>query len=306
VRDAELIEGARARQRAIAERLLLTALREQDEARTARQASERANFLARASRDLSQSLDEDATRNTVRRLALPRPGSWCIVDLVESNGAMHRLSVVHPDPARHALARQLERRWPAGMINALSPTSVLRSGRPALITREPDAGLLTGYDTESLGILEEIGFGSMLATPLVVRGRVLGAITFISRGGDSPFTPDEIALAVDLAGRCALALDNARLYRETNALRLGAEMASQSKSEFLGSVGHELRTPLNVIGGYAELLQMGTQGPVTEKQQIALTRIKQTRSISSRSLRRFSTSCAARAAEWNTAATRCQ
>jgi signal transduction histidine kinase len=160
------------------------------------------------------------------------------------------------------------------MINALSPTSVLRSGRPALITRESDAGLLTGYDTESLGILEESGFGSMLATPLVVRGRVLGAITFISRGGDSPFTPDEIALAADLAGRCALALDNARLYRETNALRLGAEMASQSKSEFLGSVGHELRTPLNVIGGYAELLQMGTQGPVTEKQQIALTRIK--------------------------------
>jgi len=275
VRDVDVIAGGTARHRAIAERLLLAALREQDEARYALQASERANFVARASLELSLSLDENATRNTVRRLTLPRPESWCIVDVVEANGAVHRLSVVHPDPGKHALARKLERDWPAGTIDALSRTSVLRSGRPALITqtygRRP---LLPVYDTESARILEEIGFGSMLVMPLIVRARVQGAITFISRAGDPPFTAEEITLAVDLAARCAMALDNARLYREANALRLAAEMASQSKSEFLGSVGHELRTPLNVIGGYAELLQMGTEGPVTAKQQTALTRIK--------------------------------
>jgi signal transduction histidine kinase len=275
VRDVELIEDARARHRAIAERLLLAALREQDEAHNAVWAGARADFLAKASRELFMSLDENATRDTVRRLTLPRPGSWCIVDLIESNGAIHRLSVVHPDPARQVLARKLEREWPAGTINALSPNSVLRSGRPALIAHESDADpRLAVHDTESLRILEEIGFGSMLAVPLIVWARVQGAITFISREGDPPFTTEEIALAGDLAARCAMALDNARLYRESDMQRLAAELASQSKSEFLGSVSHELRTPLNAIGGYADLLQMGTHGPVTEKQQIALARIK--------------------------------
>jgi signal transduction histidine kinase len=114
----------------------------------------------------------------------------------------------------------------------------------------------------------------LLVVPLIVRARVQGAITFVSRKGDPPFTSDEIALAVDLAARCALALDNARLYREADALRLVAELANKSKSEFLGSMSHELRTPLNAIGGFAELIDLGIQGPVTEKQHVALARIK--------------------------------
>ncbi|HEY5061627.1 MAG TPA: hypothetical protein VII52_08840, partial [Gemmatimonadaceae bacterium] len=69
------------RQRAIAERLLLSALREQESARNAA-------FLALASHDLSLSLDEDATYDIIQRLSLPRPDSWCIVDIAAPNGAM--------------------------------------------------------------------------------------------------------------------------------------------------------------------------------------------------------------------------
>jgi signal transduction histidine kinase len=134
--------------------------------------------------------------------------------------------------------------------------------------------MLAAHGEENLRILREIGFGSLLVVPLIVRARVQGAITFVSRQGDSPFTSDEIALAVDLAARCALALDNARLYREADALRLAAELANKSKSEFLGSMSHELRTPLNAIGGFAELMDLGIQGPVTEEQHVALARIK--------------------------------
>ena len=101
-----------------------------------------------------------------------------------------------------------------------------------------------------------------------------GAITFVSPKGDPPFTPEEIDFAVDLAARCAMALDNARLYREADALRFAAEMANRSKSQFLRTMSHELRTPLNAIGGFTELLEMEIPGPVTEKQRDALARIR--------------------------------
>lgn len=279
VRDVELIEAAKRRQRAITEQLLLGALREQDVAHDSARANERAQYLAAASRDLAMSLDERATRDTVRHLTLPRPGTWCVVDVVESNGAFHRLAVLHPDPAKQPLAQMLEELLPPDTGEPIQAMRALRAmlhaEGPTVVT--PDSGdalVLATHGEANLRILREIGFGSLLVVPLIVRARAHGAITFVSREGDPPFTPDEIALAVDLAARCAMALDNARLYREADALRRGAEAANQSKSEFLGNMSHELRTPLNAIGGFAELMEMGLDGPVTERQHVALARIK--------------------------------
>jgi signal transduction histidine kinase len=275
IRDVALIQRATVRQREVAERLLLGALRDQDAARDAVGSSDRAEYLASASRALSMSLDEGTTRDTVRRLSLPRAGTWCIVDVLESNGAIHRLAVVHPDPAKEALARRLEDLWPAEMGETMSAAAELRSRHPTVVTHEAGAILLeAAHGPENLRILREIGFGALLVVPLIVRARVQGGITFVSRDGDPPFTSEEIGLAVDLAARCAMALDNARLYREADALRVVAEKANQSKGEFLGSMSHELRTPLNAIGGFAELIEMGIQGAVTEEQHVSLARIK--------------------------------
>ncbi|HEY5060975.1 MAG TPA: GAF domain-containing sensor histidine kinase [Gemmatimonadaceae bacterium] len=278
VREAALIDGARSRQRAIAERFLLSALREQDVARDALAAGHRATFLASASRDLSMSLGQRETRDAVSRRVLPRAGTWCIVDIVESNGGLHRLAVVHPDPAKQALARSLVDHWEPAPDDSIGAPIVARAGSAAahVVTHDSGAALIAAaHGPANLAILEQIGFGALLVVPLVVRGSLLGAITFVTPEGDPPFSADEIALASELADRSALALDNARLYHDADVLRTSAEAANRAKSAFLGSMSHELMTPLNAIGGYAELIEMGLRGPVTAEQRTDLTRIKQ-------------------------------
>jgi hypothetical protein len=71
-----------------------------------------AAFLAEASRLLSAALGYEETLATVADLALPHLGSWCILDVVEPDGSIRRLGIVHPDPQKQTLARQLEQNWP--------------------------------------------------------------------------------------------------------------------------------------------------------------------------------------------------
>ncbi len=275
LRDVGQAEDARTLQRTIAERLLLGALRDQDVARDAEGTSQRALHVAEVSRELALSLDESATRDTIRRLTLPRRGTWCIVDVIDSNDEILRLPPIHPDPGKRALALRLADHSSAKGSGAVALGRVLASARPMVLTPQPSSALTAvAHGEENLHILREIGFGALLVAPLVIRARVEGAITFVSPEGDDPFSAEEIALATDLASRCALALDNARLYREAETLRVAADLANQSKSQFLGSMSHELRTPLNAIGGFVELIDMGIPGPVNEKQHTALARIK--------------------------------
>ena len=273
----EASEKARLQQVAVSERLLLGALRERDAADRAMAAEGRATFLASAGRDLAMALDRDAICEIVRRSALPRDGSWCIVDLVESSGTIHRLAVAHPDPAKDVLARSLEDTWkPATSDASGAPIAAPLSRRqPRVITEDSAAALVAAaHGAHNLVLLRQLGFGSLLVVPLVTGTRCLGAITFVTREGDAPLSDDEITLASELADRCAIALDNARLYAQADELREAADAANRGKSTFLGNMTHELLSPLNAIGGFADLMEMGLHGPVTPEQRADLERIK--------------------------------
>ena len=247
------------RQRALTERLLLGALRDQDTARIAREDGARGRFVASVSRDLAESLDESTTQAAVARRTLPRHDSWCIVDIIELNGEVRRLGIAHPDPSKQSVAQEFADHW--------------------LSRRDVASRLATGPENETVAAeVPGIGnprFGRVLPIPLEVRGSVLGAITFVTGENDPPFSAEERALASDIARLCALALDNARLYREARRLREAADLANRAKSSFLSTMSHELMTPLNAIGGYVSLMEMGLRGPITAEQHIDLARIRQ-------------------------------
>lgn len=233
-----------------------------------------ARFLAEASRLLADSLDYETTLATAARLSLPYLGAWCIVDLC-TDGEMRRAAVIHADPALQALARRLEEGWPPERDDPFGVPRAVRTRRTEIVTPIPDTLLRrVARSDENLRVLRALGMGSLLVVPLLARGDVLGAITYVSPAGGRAHGPPDVALAADLAARCAMALDNARLHRDALEGRARAEEADRIKTHFLGTLSHEVRTPLNAISAYVEILQMELQGPLTERQREHLARIQ--------------------------------
>ena len=101
--------------------------------------------------------------------------------------------------------------------------------------------------------LVRTGYRALLAVPLVREEHLLGALTVL-RKVTGEFAPEVIELLRTFATQSALAIQNARLFREIEIKGRQLEAASQHKSQFLANMSHELRTPLNAIIGVTDLL----------------------------------------------------
>jgi signal transduction histidine kinase len=145
---------------------------------------------------------------------------------------------------------------------------VIHTGQPEVYPEITDEMLAaSAADADHLRIMRELRFKSALIVPMIARGRTLGALTLVSTDKGRRYTNDDVPLAMELATRAALAIDNAQLYRSALA-------ASEAKSAFLATMSHELRTPLNAIIGYQSLLKEGIDGPLNEAQIAQLNRIR--------------------------------
>jgi signal transduction histidine kinase len=114
-------------------------------------------------------------------------------------------------------------------------------------------------------IVARLGYRSVLAVPLLREERIMGALT-VWRKEAGDFSPDVVNLLQTFASQSALAIQNARLFREIEDKSRQIEAANRHKSEFLANMSHELRTPLNAIIGFSEVLGERLFGDLNEKQ----------------------------------------
>jgi signal transduction histidine kinase len=163
-------------------------------------------------------------------------------------------------------------RLAAELVDALRSTPI-RKGEGAIgrlaVTGEPveirdivDGG---SYQSRVREILIRLGYRSLLAVPLLREDHLLGGLV-VNRKSAGEFAPQVIDLLKTFATQSALAIQNARLFREIEDKGRQLEIASQHKSEFLANMSHELRTPLNAIIGFSEVLAERMFGEINDKQ----------------------------------------
>ncbi len=189
----------------------------------------RLNFLVEASELLASSLDYQTTLASVARLAVPKLGDWCAIDMLAEDGSIQRLAVAHIDPEKVEWARELHRRYPHDPDGLHGVPNVIRTGEPEFLPYIPEELLRVAAKTdEDLELILGIGFTSAMTLPLVARGRTLGAISLVNTESGWHYTEEDLRFGMDLARRAAVAVDNAMLYREAHMQRERLEVTLNS------------------------------------------------------------------------------
>jgi len=231
-------------------------------------------FLADASRAVAGALSDEHLLADLMRLCVPRLADYATIHLVEEDGAIRRIETLHYDPAQQNAVRELVKHYPNHVDDKSQVSEVIRSQHPMLIPTIDLPSVRASADDEAKRLLDRIGPTSFMCVPLIARGRAFGAMSFTMTDSGRTYTGDELEIALEVARRTAVAIDNSLIYRRSLALRMEAEAASTAKSDFLAKMSHEIRTPINAMMGYAELLEMGIAGPVTTAQKAQLDRIR--------------------------------
>ena len=179
--------------------------------------SKRLAFLDEATALLTSSLDLERTLERLASLAVQQLADWCAIDvLVEETGEIEGLVVAHLDPERKRWAEDVRARTrPTRLDDDFDLTArVLRTGEPEFLREVPQELLeeAAKRDPETAAALEHISIRSAITLPLRAGERTFGALTLVAE--EREFDDADFALGQQLSARAAIAVENARLYRE--------------------------------------------------------------------------------------------
>lgn len=178
-------------------------------------ARRRLGFLVEADAVLLSSVGYLERLRDTARIAATSLADWCIVDVLDENEDLVQVAAAHGDPEKQNVLDGLQRHRSFGDGASGAASRVLEGGASELIRTVSRDGIADITSNEESGeILSELGVCSLMSVPLLARGRTLGVVTMVSSDPDRLYGDEDLALAESFAYRCALAVDNARLYRE--------------------------------------------------------------------------------------------
>ena len=213
-----------------------------------KRAEDRLELLAASSALLRDVLDADALPQRVVDLLTPRLADRVVMFLFEPGGRARAVAWRSVSPDEAALLDTLL----AGTMPAdpsLPVNQVLERQAPLLLREGEVRALLDApRDPEYGRLITALMWREVLVAPMVVHGRMIGAISCTIGTAGRSYDERDLDLACDMAARAALALDNARLYQE-------AQHAIRSRDSFITVASHDLRSPLTVLLGQAQFLE---------------------------------------------------
>ena len=214
--------------------------------------------LEEVGRAVSSTLDLETVLTTIvsRAVQLSGAEAGAIYEYDEVDEAFHLRATQNLPDEFLAVARPTALRRGEGATGQLAVTR-----QPVLI---PDIAVPGAYQSRLRDVLVGLGHRALLAVPLLREGHVVGGLV-VNRTTPGEFPSEVVELLKTFATQSALAIQNARLFRELEEKSRQLQVASRHKSEFLANMSHELRTPLNAIIGYSEMLQEEAEDPARRR-----------------------------------------
>ncbi len=181
-----------------------------------RQQRRRMEILIAATAGLDRSLDPAETLRTIAHMTVPELAELCVIDLIGQDGKVDSTVAAAVDPAVAAGVERMREAFPLELDSAHPVAQVLAGNAPRVISDLTDDAALAqaAQSEEHERFMRDAGYRRAAVFPLLARGRTRGAISFLQLRGDARYDRNLLAVLEDLAGRAALAFDNARLYAE--------------------------------------------------------------------------------------------
>lgn len=214
-----------------------------------KRAEEVLGFLSQISAEIMRSLTVSPILDGLARLTLPLLGDFVAIDLRREDGSYERVAALHTDPGKADLVAELKRYTPAELKVSEERKTGEVIDQPIVYHEVSDSWIVrNAQDVEHLRLLRRLEPRSIMVVPLVARERRLGAMTLALTDPGRSYGLRDLELAQEVARRAATAIENARLYEET-------EEAVRSRDDVMTIVSHDLRNPINTISMTAELLR---------------------------------------------------
>ncbi len=184
-------------------------------------------LLARIIDKLATSIDHDITLQEITQLLVPAFADYSRVAIVDENKQLKEINVNHKDPSKVQLASELFENYKGRPEATHGIEKILRSGKAEIIEVIDEKILNAIQNNKPLyESVKKIGLKSYMGVPLIARGKVIGAITLSSVRSDRYYTKNDLEFAQEIGHRIALALDNSRLYKQSQL-----EITERRKSE---------------------------------------------------------------------------